>query len=140
MQHTLSYYSTILYKDFFAFATDELLELGLNYGAIPFIIYVGKFPNCTPAELTHAMKIDWGYSQRSITKLVQLKFMTKVKDTENGRNYHLNLTKTGKEAYKLSHKVFFSWDDEKLNVLNSSEKSELFYLLGKLTRNRSDSQ
>lgn len=138
MQNTLSYYSTILYKDFLAFATDEMLKLDLNYGSLPFIIYVGKYPDCTPTALKNALAIDWGYTQRSITKLVDSGFMTKEKTPSHGRTYHLNLTKKGQQAFRLSHQVFFSWDDLKLGVLNSEEKEQLFELLKKLRPARPD--
>ena len=138
MQNTLSYYSTILYKDFLAFATDEMLKLDLNYGSLPFIIYVGKYPDCTPTALKNALAIDWGYTQRSITKLVDSGFMTKEKTPSHGRTYHLNLTEKGQQAFRLSHQVFFSWDDLKLGVLNPEEKEQLFELLKKLRPARPD--
>ena len=48
---TLSYYTTELYKEFAAYTTEKLHELGLNFGQMYFIIYVGKHPECTPSEL-----------------------------------------------------------------------------------------
>ena len=41
---TLSYYTTELYKEFAAYTTEKLHELGLNFGQMYFIIYVGKHP------------------------------------------------------------------------------------------------
>lgn len=43
---TLSYYTTELYKEFAAYTTEKLHELGLNFGQMYFIIYVGKHPEC----------------------------------------------------------------------------------------------
>ena len=37
---TLSYYTTELYKEFAAYTTEKLHELGLNFGQMYFIIYV----------------------------------------------------------------------------------------------------
>ena len=54
---TLSYYTTELYKEFAAYTTEKLHELGLNFGQMYFIIYVGKHPECTPSELTSALKL-----------------------------------------------------------------------------------
>lgn len=132
MQNTLSYYSTILYKDFLAFATDEMAKLDLNYGSLPFIIYVGKYPGCTPTALKNALSLDWGYAQRSITRLVESDFMTKEKKPANSRAYHLNLTEKGWKAYELSHQVFFTWDDKELSVLTSEERQQFFSLLHKI--------
>lgn len=71
---TLSYYTTELYKEFAAYTTEKLHELGLNFGQMYFIIYVGKHPECTPSELTSALKLDWGHSQRSVANLQKMVF------------------------------------------------------------------
>ena len=41
-----------LHKEFAAYTTQRLQELGLSFGLIYFVIYVGKHPDCTPSELT----------------------------------------------------------------------------------------
>ena len=38
MEKTLSYFSTLLYKDFFAYTSRQLQQLGLSYGALPFLV------------------------------------------------------------------------------------------------------
>ena len=76
---TLSYYTTELYKEFAAYTTEKLHELGLNFGQMYFIIYVGKHPECTPSELPSALKLDWGHSQRSVAKLAEDGFLIKEK-------------------------------------------------------------
>ena len=69
MFQTFAYYLSVLYKDFYAYAGARLHPLGVNNGLVFFVIYVGKHPGCTPSELTKTLHVDWGYSQRCITKL-----------------------------------------------------------------------
>lgn len=126
---TLSYYFSIFYKDFVNYTSEKLQNIGLNYGSLFFLIYIGKNPDCTPSELTKALKVDWGHSQRSITKLEETGFLTKDKI---GRSYHLNLTQKGLEAFQLSHQVFFDWDKLNLQCLTSKEHNELIQLLQKV--------
>ena len=57
-----------LHRRFAAYTTQRLQELGLSFGMMYFIIYVGKHPGCTPSELTQRLHLDWGHSQRSLTK------------------------------------------------------------------------
>lgn len=102
---------------------------------IVFLIYVGKHPGCTPGELTKALNIDWGHSQRSVTKLVDDGFITKNK---SGRIYHLDLTEKGQQAFQVSHQVFFDWDKEKLSALTDTERKQLFGLLQKATASKED--
>ena len=129
MFRTLSYYSSIFYKDFVNYTSQELQTLGLNYGSLFFLIYIGKNPDCTPSELTKALQVDWGHSQRSITKLEETGFLTRE---TSDRSYHLNLTPKGLEAFQLSHQVFFDWDEANLQCLTDTEYKELLKLLQKV--------
>ena len=88
MFQTLAYYATVFHRSFAAYTSTRLQALGLSYGLLFPVIYVGKHPACTQAELTAALGMDWGYSQRIVTKLVADGFLTREKV---GRAYHLNL-------------------------------------------------
>lgn len=101
---TLSYYSTIFYRSFSAFTGEQLQAVGLNFGLLFFVIYVGKHPGCSPSELTKALYLDWGYSQRSLNKLAADGFLSREK---HGRSYTLTLTDRGQQAFVVSHQVFF---------------------------------
>ena len=127
---TLSYYATLLYRNFSAFTSDRLQQFGLNYGLLFFIVYIGKKPNCTPSELKKELALDWGHSQRCITRLVNDGFITKEK---SGRHYLLNLTERGQEAFEAAHRVFFDWDDRFMTNLTAKEKEQLLALLEKAT-------
>lgn len=54
-----------VYKQFAAYTTQQLQEFGLSFGMMYFVIYVGKHPGCTPAEMTKNLHLDWGHCQRS---------------------------------------------------------------------------
>ena len=94
----------------------------MNFGSLFLVIYVGKHPGCTQAELTKALRLDWGYSQRSVTKLVDAGFLTREKA---GRAYHLNLSVKGQEAFSVSHQVFFDWDRQALSALDAVSYTNL---------------
>ena len=99
---TLSYYATLLYRNFSAFTSDRLQQFAL----------------------------DWGHSQRCITRLVSDGFITKEKA---GRHYLLNLTERGQEAFEAAHRIFFDWDDRFMTNLTAKEKEQLLALLEKAT-------
>ena len=71
-QKALSYYIAMLYRSFADFTGGKLQEVGLNFGLLFFIVYIGKKPNCTPSELTKALSLDWGHSQRCINRLLTM--------------------------------------------------------------------
>lgn len=70
MLQTFAYCLSRLYKELYAYAGARSHPLGVKNGLVFFVIYVGKHPGCTPSELTKTLRVDWGYSQRCITKLV----------------------------------------------------------------------
>lgn len=123
-----------LHKDFSAYTTARLQELGLSFWLMYFVIYVGKHPDCTPSELTKDLHLDWGHSQRSLTRLADDGFLTREK---TGRSYHLKLTEKGETAFAVCHQVFFDWDANRLTGLTAEEQRQLLNLLQKATRKES---
>ena len=130
MFRTLAYFTTVLHRDFTAYTTRRLQELGLHFASLFPLLYVGKHPGCTQAQLTADLGLDWGYSQRTVTHLVEEGFLTREKV---GRAYRLNLSQRGQEAFAVSHQVFFDWDQETLSPLTADEQRQLLALLAKVT-------
>ena len=129
MHQTLALCAAMLHRDFTVYTSGKLEKLGLHFGLLYFLLYVGKHPGATPAELTRALHLDWGHSQRSITKLVESGFLTKEKE---GRSHRLHLTEKGQEAFAVSHQVFFDWDRQRMAALTAQEQQTLLELLQKV--------
>lgn len=128
MLRTFSYACTVLYRRFTHYTSDRLHQLGLSFGTLFFLIYVGKHPGCTQSELTADLRMDWGHSQRTVLKLVESGFLNREKD---GRAYRLTLSDKGRRAFEASHQVFFDWDEEALSNLTPEERAQLMTLLFK---------
>ena len=126
MKDTLAFQIAYLYKDFLAFVNKELKDRDISRGQVPFILYIGKHEGCTPSQLTKDMKMDWGHSQRSITRLVDQELIIKQSEGENKRNYHLSLTEKGKDIFELCHQMFKDWDA--LCFASMSEQSKSLIL------------
>ena len=94
---------------------------------------MGKHPGCTQSQLTGALGLDWGYSQRTVTRLTEEGFLTR---TRQGRAWCLDLTPKGQEAFGLSHQVFWDWDAGALAGLTEAERGQLFTLLAKIQTER----
>ena len=132
MQKTLPYYFARLYKQFLSYSTGQLQKQGLGYGSLPFILYIGRHPGCTQAQMTGKLHMDWGHCQRSVTRLVQDGFITKQKTAADARAYQLDLTAAGRKAFEISHQVFFDWQEMQLTKLTQEEQVQLTALLTKL--------
>lgn len=128
MLRTFSYACTVLYRRFTHYTSNRLHQLGLSFGTLFFLIYVGKHPGCTQSELTTDLRMDWGHSQRTVLKLVESGFLNREKD---GRAYRLTLSDKGRRAFEASHQVFFDWDEEALSNLTPEERTQLMALLFK---------
>ena len=137
MTQTFGYYAMVFYKRFAAYTARRVQSLGLNFGALFLVLYVGRHPGCTQAELTEALGLDWGYSQRSIKRLEEEGFLSREKD---GRAFHLTLSQRGQEAFAVSHQVFHDWDADALAVLTPEEQAQLLHLLGKIKRKEANDQ
>lgn len=128
MFRTFSYACTVLYRRFTQYTSARLNQLGLSFGTLFFLIYVGKHPGCTQSELTTALHLDWGHSQRTVLKLVEGGFLLREKD---GRAYRLTLSEQGQRAFEASHQVFFDWEEQSLANLTPEERRQLTALLYK---------
>ena len=128
MIRTFSYACTVLYRRFSHYTSARLGQWGLSFGTLFFVVYVGKHPGCTQSELTAALHLDWGHSQRTVLKLVESGFLIRQKE---GRVYRLTLSEKGQQAFAGSHQVFFDWDEKVLAALRPEERTQLMALLYK---------
>lgn len=131
-----TFYMMVIYKEFLYYTEKVLKEMGLNFGQIPFILYIGKNENCTPSDVKNNLKMDWGHVQRSLSKLENEGFVNKYKENDNKRNYSLKLTKSGKTAFEKCHDVFYSWDEELKDTITEEEWKDFETLLYKIFDNR----
>ncbi len=96
--------------------------MGLNFGHLFFVVYIGKKPGCSPSDMMRSQNLDWGHCQRSIDRLVADGFIMREKA---GRSYRLNLTEKGQEAFEIAHQVFFDWDEQNLTALDDEKKEPI---------------
>lgn len=52
MFQTLAYYVTLFHRSFVTYTTARLHQVGLSFGSLFPILYVGKHPGCSQAQLT----------------------------------------------------------------------------------------
>ena len=131
MQDTFSWRIATLSREFMHFAGSKVKEeTGLGWGSVPFILFAGKHPGCTQAEMTKALHLDWGHSQRMTKKLEEAGFFEIT--AENAKKHSIRLTESGEKAFRTCHSVFPDFDLEVLSPLTEEERATLFSLLAKL--------
>lgn len=135
MLSSLAYVVTLMRKDFVEYCNEQLSKIGLSQGLLFFILYIGKHPACSPKELSEALHMDIGHTARSLNKLIQTGFILQETNPKDRRAHILNLTEHGQDAFRISHELFFSWDDEVLCYLSEDERLQLFLILDKVIDN-----
>lgn len=134
MFHTVSYACAALYRSFSADLFHRMGELGLSRGALFPLLYIAKHPACTQAELTNALHLDWGHSQRMVCKLEEEGYLLREKE---GRAYRLTLSERGQEVFARCQEAFADWDARALTALTAQERAQLLALLEKARGERS---
>ena len=61
MERTLAFYANLFSRDFTAYTTRRLGEIGLSFASLFPLIYVGRHPGCTQSQLTGALGLDWAF-------------------------------------------------------------------------------
>ena len=135
MNETLIYQIIYLYKNFLVYVNKELKDYQISMGQLPFLLYIGKYKTCTPASLTKDLKMDWGHSQRSITKLVDQGLVIKTYDSVQKRQAHLALSEKGQDIFEFCHKLFQKWDHDNLSFLGEPEKQMAIDVLQQVVKN-----
>lgn len=138
MENSNTFHIMVLYKEFLSYTEQLLKEQGLNFGKLPFILYIGNHSGCTPSDVKNSLHMDWGHVQRSIARLEKDGFVQKEKDEKRDRISHLTLTAQGKKAFEMSHRVFYSWDEELKSSLGEEEWDEFSKVMKELIRQRKE--
>ncbi|MDO5135512.1 MAG: MarR family transcriptional regulator [Eubacteriales bacterium] len=134
MKDSLAFHISILRKCFTRYCTEELARMGVTYGQIFVLIYLGKYESCAPKELAHALDMDPGYLNRTIAKLSENGFLKRRKNEKDRRANVLTLTPKGRAVYDKSHQLFYQWDDLAFSSLTPQEKETLLALLDKASQ------
>ncbi|WP_417091129.1 MarR family winged helix-turn-helix transcriptional regulator [Marvinbryantia sp.] len=93
MKVKLAYYISELRRDFVKECSRKLQEDDLTPGLLYPVLYIGRHPGCSPKELTEALHMDWGLTQRTLDRLVASHLISREKNPLDRRRFSLNLTK-----------------------------------------------
>lgn len=129
---SLSFYISFLRKNFTEFCSEKLSEIGVTYGQVFIIIYIGKNEACSPKDISKALNLDAGHLNRTLSKLIENDFILQKKNENDKRANIVTLTSKGQEVFKRSYSLFDEWDDLVLSSLSDNEKDQLMTLIKKV--------
>jgi len=87
----------------------EILKFGMGHAEMRLLMMIYSSENCTQEELTSRLEVDRSNVGRSLQKLVNLGYVNRLKDQEDGRLYRVFLTKKGwaikKPLFQIKHNI-----------------------------------
>ncbi|MCI5773840.1 MAG: MarR family transcriptional regulator [Erysipelotrichaceae bacterium] len=132
MLESFAFYISTLRKQFNKYCSERLEEMGISYGQLYVIIFVGKKEACSPSDVSNGLRLDAGHLNRTINKLIDNGFISQTKNEKDRRANVLTLTQKGEEVFQASKELFVEWDKKVLSSLNEEEKEQLMSLLKKV--------
>ena len=133
LEESFAGYISFLRRQFVQYCSEKLAELGVTYGQLFVVIFVGKRENCAPKEVTQALKLDAGQLNRMIVKLIEQGILVQRKNEQDKRANIVSLTPKGKEVFQRSKELFGEWDQEVLTSLSKEERETLLALMRKIS-------
>lgn len=122
---SFAFYISALRKNFVTYCSEKFLELGITYGQLFVLIYIGKKKECSPKEISEFLKLDAGQLNRTLSKLIENSFIIQRKNNNDRRANIVSLTEKGKKVFEESHNIFYEWDNMVLSKIDDNSRQEL---------------
>lgn len=116
--------------------TDYLVNhLSLEKGQYQYLVRINENPNINQETISNLLQVDKATTAKAIKKLIEKGYATKVKSSEDKRNYQLSLTLKGKEICDFLKKEEQYCTKMALKNFSNQEQEELLLLLSKMHDN-----
>lgn len=135
---SFAFYVSVLRRHFTAYCTEKLADMGITYGQLYILIYVGKKRKCSPKEISASLMLDAGHLNRTLAKLTDNGFITQKKNPEDRRASIVELTEKGRNVFTDSQSLFQDWDRLVLSPLQDDEHIQIMELIKKICVSKSD--
>lgn len=126
---SFAFYISALRKQFLAFCSQRFSALGITYGQLFVLIYIGKRNECSPKEISEFLKLDAGQLNRTLCKLTENGLITQRKAPHDRRVNIVSLTISGKRMFEESYNLFYEWDQLALSQISEKDRQHLMKLM-----------
>ncbi|WP_268912232.1 MarR family winged helix-turn-helix transcriptional regulator [Lentilactobacillus sp. SPB1-3] len=119
-------------------ANIEFKQYNLNKGQYLYLVRVFENPGIIQERLAEMIKVDRTTAARSIKKLVDSDILTRKKDANNKKNWHLYVTDKGKKIAPIILKENQYSNQQALKGISDSDAKKLSELLHQVNANIDD--
>lgn len=130
---SFAFYISVLRKNFTQYCLEKLSEVGVTYGQLYIIIYLGKKGQCSPMEISKSLSLDAGHLTRTLSKLMKNDLINQTKNMSDRRANIVSLTEKGMQIFEMSHNLFYQWDEMILSSMDESDRQKLMEFMKKIT-------
>ncbi|BDU49953.1 MarR family winged helix-turn-helix transcriptional regulator [Haliovirga abyssi] len=117
------------------YINSELKDYNISGGKIHFLMKIQNEDGMCQEKLTEILKVDKATTGRAIKKLVDLGYVTRIKDEKDKRYYRLHLTESGKNIANIGKKVLKETSEMLESGFEDEEKIVIRKLLSKININ-----
>lgn len=110
----------------------KFAELELGSGGHIFILKLYEKDGMTQNEITELLHFDKAHTARTLSKLIELGYVTKKHDEKDKRAFRIFLTKKGKKIIPHLKKAIKDWNRILTSDFTKEEKDILFNLLSRM--------
>lgn len=123
---SISRYINQLYRQGITFLGKAYKPYGIGAGQYQFLVYLYIKDGVTHDELTEKIGVDKASTTRSISKLEDAGYVTKVQDAKDKRKYYIYLTDYAKEKRQVILEISKTWEVELTKDLTEEQLEQLY--------------
>ena len=121
--------TSIIFRTRLIILNHHLKSSDMGTGQFPIMMYLYKKQNITQETLVRHFNIDRGTVARSVKKLEDSGYITRITDPDNRRAVRLFLSDKGKAAIPDLIRIEDEWEDIVTGSLTEQEKIQLLKLI-----------
>lgn len=118
-----------------SYMDDALRKFQLSTGLYPFLLMLNENEGINQNKISRELNVDKAMSARTIKKLIELGYLSKIGDEYDSRAYKLYLTEKARNVIPQIIEERRKWINCITEGLDEQEKIVLVKLLGKVLNN-----
>lgn len=126
---------SVIVRNYAVYFNREILPLKITSAQIPYLMILSDMGVLTQDELSGILFIDKGTVARSLKKLEDNGFISRIQDPDNHRKNLVSLTEKGKSVLPRIRDIDKKWGEALCEGLTEEERSQLQDHIHKLAKN-----
>ena len=128
-------FTNTLYRITQAYTDEALKKYELSNGTYPFLMKLNEKEGISQNQISKELSVDKAMSARSISRLIELGYITKEHDELDSRAYKLYLTDKARAIIPDIRGIIYNWIDFITEDFEEDEKDQIVKLAEKALNN-----